>query len=684
MMNNPPWVNILKRVHYPLNVCVLDFETYFDTKSGYDLRKLSTIEYLADPRFSIVGMASLLVRALAPYTDIAAASHFWATPERAERHLRWLQHEFGSNLEHCTIVVQNGFFDLSILARKFGIRPAFVVDVIDLANNLYPGHKNSLAVLCKRFGLKSKGDTKQFSGYNWVRHRIGIAGGSLCSMPEFSRPMSKAIQQAMINYACNDAEREFELFTLMLPRIANPKFELALASHTHKLFVEPRIGLDFSLANEIVAAMGAELRGLLDKAGCDIQTIRSQKPFKKLLQKSLGDEPIPMKLGKCGRILALAKTDPEREQMLEHPNEQVRALVSARIGAKSWPTHIKRVKSMISQARAGGGVLPIGLKYYGAHTGRWSGTEGINPQNLGARSEQALVNRVRNLLVPPGPGLVFVITDASQVEARVTGWVAEDSVLTNMFAEKRPVYCEFAAGATGKLVRKPQPSDPIPVQKHLKFWRQFGKVGILGCGYGMGWAKLQDYGKNAYKIDLSEDLSRRAVSHYRKTFHDVPRFWRRLEQAFIFVTRYPHEMKMVGHLRLYHNGESTVIILPNGRELYYHHAAIKRRPDKHGRMRDAICWPHPIEPRTVWAWGGFLTENVVQAISRDILGEAILLTEKHHRVIHHVHDEIIGLVKREHAEQALKTQTKILARQPTWASDCPLDAEGFIAERYGK
>ena len=247
---NTDWVNILKGIGYPTDVCVLDFETYFD--KDYTLSKISTVEYLADPRFSIVGLAELLVRGDAPHVSLSAASKFWAEREGAAGWLRWLQERYGQNFEGLTVIVQNALFDVTILKREFGIRPRFVVDTKDLANYVYPGFPNRLKNLCERLDLKAKGDTKQFLGYNWVRHPIGTAGGGLISMPKFSRPMSDALKQLEIEYACNDAEREFEVFTILLPQVSNPAFELALAYHTHGLFVEPKIGLDFKLADEIV------------------------------------------------------------------------------------------------------------------------------------------------------------------------------------------------------------------------------------------------------------------------------------------------------------------------------------------------------------------------------------------------------------------------------------------------
>ena len=667
------WQDILRSIGWPKDAVVLDFETYFDV--DYTLSKMSTYEYVTDPRFRFVGLSAFV--ATQPYLKPAPA--FWPERGKVEEYLYWLQHQYGKNLERCTVVIQNAFFDALILKHHFGIVPPYIVDTEDLSRNLYPGARSRLKDLAPRLGLQPKGDTMQFKGYTWGREIVGWVDGGLVRVPRTTKPMSGEMQSAMIEYANNDVAIEFQAFANMLPRLVNPLFELSLARHTLGMFLNSRIRLDFDQAESIATQMQAELDLTLAEAGITATVARSRDNFHALLDAALGDEAVPTKPGKAGPVMALAKTDPEREYLVNHPNPQVHRLVKARLAAKSWPTHIKRVRGMMAQAGANSGLLPIGLRYYGGHTGRWSGTEGINPQNLGARSEQQLINAVRGLLLPP-EGHVFAITDASQIEARVTGWVAGETKLTTAFAEGREIYCEFAAGATGKALRKKRPGDPPPVAAYLTFWRQFGKIGTLGCGFGMGSSRLQAYAKNSYKLDLSDELSQRAVDYYRKTYGRVVKFWNSIEYAFKLVTKYPHERMDLGKLQLYSQDGTTVIVLPNGRELYYHGAAVAFD----GR-REQIGWPELKGRGWVYAWGGFLTENVVQAISRDILAEAILDCEAQDVPIgHHVHDEIIGVVPVADAERALAVQLAALRDRPIWAPDCPLDAEGFVAERYGK
>ena len=114
--------------------------------------------------------------------------------------------------------------------------------------------------------------------------------------------------------------------------------------------------------------------------------VGSNKPFKDILEDILpeGESP-PMKQGKNKMILALSKNDEGLRYLSTHRDQKVRELIQARTAVKSWKLHIKRVQNMVNMAKASNDLLPIPLKYYGGHTGRWSGTGGINSQNFGGK-----------------------------------------------------------------------------------------------------------------------------------------------------------------------------------------------------------------------------------------------------------------------------------------------------------
>ena len=701
-MPDAVWVDILKQAGYPQDVVVLDFETYFDTE--YSLKKISTIEFVMDPRFEMLGLARLIIPGKAPFSPIDA----WFFHD-AGNTLRWLQGQYGDNLERCTVIVMNAWFDCSILARHYDIFPPYIVDVLGLARHIDPRRKNKLAVLAERYDLPAKGDTDQFKGYGWDM-RLGPP--TVAIIPgEINKTFTRKKQQPKINvrwignkayqvierqgmnqkmrgdlakYACNDAELEFQVFRILLPQLSRPTFELRLLQHSIELFTKPIIGVDFEAGKKLAVAMVAKVDEVAVQVGATRKQLGGEGSFKTLLQEALGNEPVPMKQGKTKMLLAVAKGDTGREYLEKHPIKRVRDLISARAAIKSWPLHAARVNRIMTQAHAAGGLLPMPLAYCKAHTGRWAGGEKINPHNLAKRSLESLIRQVQQLFIAP-PGYVLVCTDASQIEARVLAWIAGQWDLITAFAAGEPIYCNFASGVLGRKVRKARADDPPAMAAFFTKDRNLGKMGVLGCGYGMGATRFQIQIKQQYGVDINYLTAERAVKYYRTTYPMIPRFWRDIEYAFKYVTKYPHETRTMSRgLQFCNEDDCTIITLPCGRRLHY----LKARVAVDGG-HEQIWWPNPQKPGTITnAWGGLICENVVQAMSRDILAEAIFLSEAAGKKIGlriglHCHDELVGVVRKQHGEAALRMQLDALRTCPNWAPRLPLDAEGTIMERYG-
>jgi len=669
----PEWFNILKSIDWPTDILVLDFETYSD--STYSLSKLSTIEYIMDSRYEEHGVATFDIPGKAPF--IEPQTVFW--PE-IKRHLHWLQSQHGQQFERCTVVCLNARFDISVLAFRYGIIPPYVVDILDLANYLDSRTKNSLAALCQRYKLPPKGDSKQFEGLHWDAVTSTDADGVPIHIPG----MTDEQQVALSEYSCNDAEREWDLFCLLLPKLTRPEVELPLARQTLGLFIKPCIKVDMGFGDDLAKQMEAEVDKAVSKADITRKEASGNISFKSLMQEVLGDEPVPTKVGKKGPILALAKGDPGRERLLKHSTERVRYLMEARVAVKSWPLHIKRVGRIMSQAAANNGILPVPLKYYGGHTGRWAGTEKINLQNLTKRSEYEVINQVRNLLVAPS-GFSLAIADAAQIEARMLAWLAGQSNLVEAFTAGKPIYCQFATEILGVPIRKVLPDDPPELIKYLKYSRTLGKVGVLGCGYGMGADTLQVKAKSQFGIEISASLAKKIVTHYRDSNRNITRFWQDIENAFKFVTRYPHETCDIARgLHFRREDDVTIIRLPCGRELRYPEAMVTGvGHEEHIKMPD-----HQKPGTYIYMWGGYLTENVIQAVSRDILGEAMLAFDtwgfpRRCKVGLHIHDEIIAVSPTDTVDKALVKLIEYLSVSPKWAPDAPLAAEGRAVERYG-
>jgi hypothetical protein len=390
-MNN--WQQILAKHHYPTTAMTLDFESYFD--KDYSLSNLSYIEYICDERFEFSGLG--VFESKQPFDD-SENCVFWK-PRWIKCIIIALQRSYGKNLEGCTLVGQNLMFDAMILHEKFGITPKYTVDTLNLARHEDSRRSNKLEKLCEYYDIGvQKDDNTWTKGIHW-------------------NEMSPTQQNKAAEYCRGDIIATTKLFRLLLPLLTNPAVELPLQRHTLNMFLVPQFEFDYDLAEEIILEMKDELWEALDKVQWIwdyklkkhtelIEVIRSAQFVKALKDVLPVGEKIGMKYGKNGLIPALAQTDLFFQQLLKHPNEQVHDLAIARKASKSWPTWIMRVESMRRQAELRGGKLACPLNYYGSHTGRDSGTQNVNMQNLpgcgrAGEGTPEVLQKIRNLLRAP-------------------------------------------------------------------------------------------------------------------------------------------------------------------------------------------------------------------------------------------------------------------------------------------
>jgi len=680
----PAWYEILRRYGYPTTVEVLDFETYFDNDYSLRKRDMSTIEYIMDPRYEELGVASL--RMSAPFAS--PVPHFWFAD--GYNYIEGLKKLHGPELADITVVMQNARFDATILARKYGIYPRYCIDTLALAMHDNSRTRNGLEHLAERCGLPDKGETEQFKALHLRDQWVYTAGRP----PQRTPGMEESARKSLRIYAENDAKLEWEIFARYLPRLSNPKIELRLIQHTLELFTKPVIRVRPEAASSLSAKMEAEIDGVVLVTGHTREELSGNKTFSAILSTALDEAGDSLsRYQKCGKpkkdgtpvkLLALAKDDEQLKALHGHHSLRVREITAARTAIKSWPLHLSRVARITAQAAAIGGVLCNPLKYHGAHTGRWSGGEQINLQNLGARGHD-LVTQIRHLLEAPD-GYSFVIVDAAQIEARVLTWIAGQADWNEMWKDPcRDAYCEFASKMSGKIVVKigENCSLPEPVQRLHKRLRGMGKVGTLGCGYGMGADKAVVYAATAYGVYMTPSEAAMLVKTYRLSVPKVTQFWREVEQKFKAAAKYREVSVMPRGLKFWFNEEldCTTITLPSGRELRYHGVRVSLIDGREQLwMPDSLC-----SGARIAMWGGYLCENIVQAISRDILAESVLASEDAgNHVVHHVHDELVPCVLTKKASFVLKQTIARLSKPPAWGLDLPLASEGKISPRYEK
>lgn len=683
----PSWKRVLELCGYPTTVIVVDFESYFDEEYGMGGKatSLSTIEYVQDARWEVLGCGFTTMKGTGPDEDYVANTIFQVGEEMVSTQLGCLKRKYGENLEGCTVVCQNANFDCMVLSRRYGIHPPFVIDLLGLLRHWESRIKNDLDSASEREDLIEKGDTEQFSGVTFrTRFAKAKTRGKGPKMPT-QRPKATTDQIAALSkYGSNDCYREWELFTIMLPRLSNPQTELRIMQHHLELFTKPTLRCDYVEAERIIEAMQDAIADAIPY-GVEREQISGDNSFEGLMSEALlqaGDDIGKyLKVMKSGMMLAIAKTDPERELLLKHPNDRVRNLMSARVAITSWPTHIKRVERIVRMAKCDGGRVPVPLKYHGAHTGRASGGEKINLQNLGSRGHE-LVNAIRNILVADSDS-ILVIVDEAQIEARVLAWIAQQADLIADFASGADTYCKFASKVTGFAVRKPKKSGGIPqIEKRMEQARSLGKVGVLGCGYGMGTTRIEEYANGApYFCNIDTATAEKIKVAYREGNPRIVQFWKDIERAFAYTAKYKKSC-VLRNLRFdTHPNADVVITLPNGRELKY--GKVKVVPQE--RWNDTIEVWNGMERHWEHTWGGSLTENVVQAVSRDILMDSMLrLEDRGRHTGHHIHDELVLVVPKGEGQAALAEAIEEMSRRPAWAPDCPLAAEGVISERYGK
>jgi DNA polymerase family A len=433
---------------------------------------------------------------------------------------------------------------------------------------------------------------------------------------------------------------------------------------------------------------------LLGKAGVDEKQL-TDSTFKALLEKALAKtgRKVPLKQGKRGLIPATAKTDREMQAFLDDDDPAVAALVAVRLQKKGEEQKLARLATLRAIAQATGGVLPPFLNYCGSSTGRFAGGGKFNVQTL-YRSGVGI--RIRELLIPR-EGKMFVVGDLAQIEARVTAFLAGEDAQLSAFRDKRDIYSEHASGTLHCEVRKPTDNDNAELKARLTSYREVGQRAVLGLGFGMGALKfmnsLRSNPEAAHLFDtgeLSPAICRNIVMDYRSRYRCIAQFWKDLEAA--ARTAAEGSSSSVGMLRFDRSGDITRIWLPSGRALRYANLRLDdtqraiRFLDEFGEEREFT----PTGPTLVYGngtvlYGGKICENVVQAVARDLLVEAVLRVEDRGLpVLFHVHDEVVVEVDGAAATEAVHTVEKELSCVPPWAAGLPISCEVKTVSRYGK
>jgi len=662
----------------------LDFETYFDAE--YTLKKLSTSEYIRDPRFK-AQMVGIKIgdkpTKIYPHARILSAL----------RAIPWQTH---------ALLCHNTAFDGFILSHHYDIQPKKLYCTLSMARGL---HSNEISARLDEV-------SKFYGGQGKTQDVLEQTKGVL--------KWSPALNKIAGEYCTNDVEEMYRIFWLMLPKL--PRNEIDLIDMTIRMFTNPILKIDIPRVeaeltrelkhrddlmmtvldlvdkNDPSLLKGAEERALAGRERDLLMVKRavgSNIKFAAILR-SVGVTNIPQKLSPAWlkkpfalRIAdeqwtyAFSKYDQDFINLPDEPDQWgtdleagttyaelqmevrssiLRALVDTRLAVKST-TNITRAERFL-KAGEKGMPLPCGYSYYRAHTGRWGGSNSMNMQNLQRGGELRL-----SILAPKDH--VLSVVDSGQIEARLNAWLWEQNDMLDAFRASdagtgSDPYCLMASDIYKQ-----------PITKANKAERFIGKVCVLALGYGMGAPK--------FKLTLARGaLGGEPVYFDDKQCLDIVYLYRfknrKIYDGWNFcgnILRDMHE----GHEGFHRciSWSKETILLPNGMRLKY--PDLKRTFNEESETDE---WTYQSGPMRKKIYGALLDENIVQALARIVVGEQMLTINRKHRIVMTTHDEAVSCVKKTIADKALDFMLNCFRTPPNWCLDLPLNAEGGHARNYSK
>ena len=606
-----------------MKLITIDFETFYSADIGF--AKQTTEEYVRDPQFHVIGVA---VKVDNEETQWASGTH--------EELATWLNtFDWAGSIA----LAHNAMFDGFILNEHFNIRPKFWADTLCMGRAICGVEvSGSLAALTERYGLGAKGtEVHNFKGYR---------------REDFSEfELSK-----YGDYCINDVNLTYALFNKMMAD-GFPKKEMHVINQTVRMFTEPVLELDTTLLTEHLSDVQGRKAALLAEVNMDKEDLMSNQKFAMFLE-ALG-VPAPKKISPTTgkETLALAKNDEEFKALAEHPDVRVQALVAARLGTKSTleETRTQRFIGIASR-----GKLPVPIKYYAAHTGRFGGDDKINLQNLPSRGDNA--GKLKKAIIAP-EGYEIIDADSAQIEARVLAWLAGQNDLVQAFANKEDVYKKMASAIYGK------PEDQI-----TKDERFVGKTTILGCGYGMGAVKFQGQLKT-FGVEVSIEEARRIIDIYRRTNPAVTALWKQAQNMLVAMARAENcTLGKAGVLKV--DSWEKAVQLPSGLMMRYNDL-------KFEQTENGIEFSYKTRYGRTRIYGGKVIENVCQAIARCIIGEQMLKIGKRYKVVLTVHDAIACVVPEAEVTEAQAYVEECMRWTPEWAAGLPVNCESGHGKAYG-
>lgn len=653
----------MQNAFHSLPPIILDFETYYDDE--YSLSKITTEEYIRDPRFQSIGMS----------IKFDGATEFY----RGENWIPRLK-ELMAISPDSPVGSHNAMFDAGILGLRYNIHPRNIADTM------------SMSAACGLNRCAGRSSLSKLAEYlQKLGHKVPAKGGYVANMKGVRmEDMSVHDWVSYEDYCKLDTDICHLIYQVCLQYI--PDYEMRMMSETIRMFSKPAFALNKPMLDDYAVHLEKmrvdNLVNLTAKFNFeDIEVtqshLRSRPKFQKLLEAC--NVEIPMKVSPTtGKTVpALSKKDEAYMALLDHPNPTVRQLVECRLNAASTLEQTRCARFIGIASR---GLMPVPLKYASAHTKRYGGADKINLQNLRKRSGDITLRR--SICAPEGH--VIIASDSSQIEARLLAYAANEQYMVDIFVSRRCPYSDMAAKIYNKTYDEVYTAAKIERTKEGTTQRNVGKATILGAGYGMGverFTKEMNLGGLTEAAEMAETI----IATYRGANPNIKAFWATCQDA-LEVMLHGGAMWFGGPNNdlFYATGNTEfwgkvipAIKLPDGGYIYYENLRKEETDEswtgweyKYDQFKD---YRH--EPTRVY--GGKVAENLIQALAFSVLKfQALRMVDRGVPVHLNIHDEWASVVPKSQARDAAIAHALSMREVPDYIPVGLLDCEVDIGLNY--
>ena len=692
-----------------VHIISMDFETASDRKD-YTLSKMGPISFIRAPRFYAQLLSVRVDRGPVQVFEhdeipLILKAMKLEQPDRAI---------VGHNMSG---------FDALILSEVYGIHPRNIFDTIAMA---------------RWCGVARMTRESHAALTDWFKHGKKEAGTVVSDGKRTKEDFTPEDWAFFKQYCADDTLQCSENFYSMLPYMTPDA--LKFMSITARMAVEPAFMLDrqaladyimeldakaeqarqdishifaFSTKEELYKALRSAQTfvSMLNQLGCAAPMKVSEKKTeaaRKALEDKIAERrmygtdttELERKLDNPEdyqvMVPALAKTDLEFLDLLNHPDPRVQQLVAMRLEYNS-SGQMSRAKRFYELSETGR-PLPFMLKTFYAHTGRYGAgnsegaSDAINMQNISKRNPNMLA--IRKAIKAP-QGYKVVAADSSQIEARMVAYLANEVELLDQFRHGRDPYAELAEkifGATAQEIHDGAKSG----DKRMKMYRNVGKTAILSAGYGVGARKfsgtlLRQGVKLAANLDEHAEMAKHAHSVYRMSNASIVTLWDRCQRVIDALAVGSSGFFAGPHNDLLEYGLMSVpgasdlvpsIKMPNGYILRY--------PNLHAETAEGSKRPQYFYDRPkgknelkTKIYGGSTTENICQSLAFMLLmWQACRMAEQGIHLHGNIHDSFAAIVPAEQAEQTAAVMTKCMSEVPDWLPGFPVACEAEIGDDF--